>query len=92
MKVQNLTLEKAINYARTHELSKAQLKCMAHAGEDNSVNAVSVKHKQTFSRARTVNFSKGLSQNHRERAQSQKPCGNCSGIHEPKKCPAFGKT
>ena len=96
-----LTLEKAINYARTHELSKAQLKCMAHAGEDKSVNGVSLKHKQTVSRGRTVNFSKGPSQNHsskgpsqnhRKRAQSQKPCGNCGGIHEPRKCPAFGKT
>ena len=65
---------------------------MAHADEDKSVNSVSVKHKHTVSRGRTVNFSKGPSQNHRKRAQLQKPCENCGGIHETKKCSAFGKT
>ena len=38
--------EKAINYSKTHELSKAQFKCMAHACEDKSVSVVYVKHKQ----------------------------------------------
>ena len=86
------TLEKAINYARTHDLLKAQLKCMTHAGEEISVNAVSVKHKQIVLRVRTVNFGEGPFQNNRKRAQSQKPYGNRSGMNEPKKCPAFGKT
>jgi hypothetical protein len=35
----HLTLEKAVNFGRTLELSKAQLKSMA--GEDKSVNIVS---------------------------------------------------
>lgn len=55
-----------------------------HAGEDKPVDVFAVKHKQTN--------NKGTSQNQRKNTNSRKQCRNCGGIHDPKKCPAYGKT
>lgn len=82
----DLTLEKAINFARTQEISKAQLKTMN--GEDNSINAVATKQKQTPSQYAHGNygkFNRGTSE------KSKYPCRNCGGVHEPRQCPAYGK-
>lgn len=82
----DLTLEKAINFARTQEISKAQLKTMN--GEDNSINAVTTKQKQTpsqYAHGNSGKFNRGTSE------KSKYPCRNCGGVNEPRQCPAYGK-
>ena len=50
----HLTLEKAVNFGRTLELSKAQLKSMA--GEDKSVNIVNKSKQGTSPRFNTGRY------------------------------------
>ncbi|CAC5398868.1 unnamed protein product [Mytilus coruscus] len=91
-----LTLEKAINFARTYELSKAQLKSME--SEDKTINML---NKQG---SRSNNFTSGkkygkqytLQRGPPQNNKGQSPnfankCKNCGGKHERRKCPAFGK-
>ena len=90
----DLTLEKAVNFGRTLELSKAQLKSMA--GEDKSVNIVSKSKQGPSPRFNTGRYhnkpeSKTKSPWQNQKGQPKKQCRNCGNKHEPHKCPAFGK-
>ena len=73
-----LTLEKAIDIARTDEMSKAQLKSMATENPSiNSVNKVKQRnHQKTkYSREKFMH----------------KDCSRCGYQHDKEKCPAKGK-
>ena len=96
----DLTLEKAIDIARTYELSKQQLKTMN--GEDTSINALSRKPAQrTQPQANFSQRTKGMTKDEYVRpkyANSQKTrrnrnyCGKCGREHgRNEKCPVENK-
>ena len=101
--VSDLTLEKTVNFARTFELSRTQLKCMG-AEEDKTVNFVSNggKSKKSTGSPNSVNpgnkqpatITSSSGQNKKGKKKYQRThfaCRNCGNKHEPRKCPAFGK-
>ena len=75
---EELTLEKAINICHSLEATKARLHFMADKTKrtELSVNAIQKKHQATSS------FTN---------QPRQKPCFYCGAVHEPRRCPAFGK-
>ena len=73
----DLTLEKAIDIARTDEMSKAQLKTMTT--ENPSINSVNQKKQKSHKKTKSG----------REKFTS-KDCSRC-GYHDKGKCPAQGK-
>lgn len=78
-----LTLEKAIDIARSHELAKQQLKIMGSARDHDTVHAVSRK---PFRRQKTHNAAKPREHD------TQRTCSYCAGQHSYKDvCPAKGK-
>lgn len=85
-----LTLDAAVNYARTYELSKAQLQKMEKTvnvikkGKPASTNKAKPTH-QSHSNA-TYN-SKGDHSNQNR----GKTCSKCARSHPPRNCPAYGK-
>ena len=96
----DLTLEKAIDIARTYELSKQQLKTMN--GEDTSINSLRRKPAQrTQPQANFSQRTKGMTKDEYVRpkyANSQKTrrnrnyCGKCGREHgRNEKCHAEGK-
>ena len=90
----DLTLEKAVNFGRTLELSKAQLKSMIL--EDKSVNIVNKSKQGPSPRFNTGRYhnkpeSKTKSSSQNQRGQPKKQCRNCGNKQEPRSCPAFGK-
>ena len=73
-----LTLEKAIDIARTDEMSKAQLKSMATENPSiNSVNKVKQRNHQKTKSSREKFM--------------HKDCSSCGYQHDKEKCPARGK-
>ena len=78
----DLTLDIAVDIARTHELSQSQLRAM---GNDKvEVHGVTPKH-----RGRTINSNR----NKTERSQRHGPCPNCGCGHEiTRTCPAKEKS
>lgn len=84
--INDLTLEKAVNFGRTLELSKAQLKSMA--GEDKSVNIVN-KSKQgpspRFNTGRYHNKPENKTKvRHKAKGDNRKNSRNCGNKHEPR--------
>lgn len=82
----DLTLDKAINFARIQEISRAQLKTMN--GEDNSINAVATKQNQPpsqYAHGNSGKFNRGTSE------KLKYTCRYCGGVHETRQCPAYGK-
>ena len=79
-----LTLEKAIDITRSHELAKQQLKTMGNARDHDTVHAVSRK---PYRQERPQRAAK-----QREHDSTQRTCGYCAGQHSSKDvCPAKGK-
>ena len=74
----DLTLEKAIDIARTDEMSKAQLKTMTT--ENPSINSVNQKKQKSHKKTKSG----------REKFTS-KDCSRCGYQHEKGKCAAQGK-
>ena len=74
----DLTLEKAIDIARTDEMSKAQLKTMTT--ENPSINSVNQKKQKSHKKTKSG----------REKFTS-KDCSRCGYQHDKGKCPAQGK-
>ena len=73
-----LTLEKAIDIARTDEMSKVQLKSMAAANPSiKSVNKVKQRNHQKTKSSREKFM--------------HKDCSRCGYQHDKEKCPAQGK-
>ncbi|CAC5366972.1 unnamed protein product [Mytilus coruscus] len=91
----DLTLEKAINFARTYELSKAQLKSME--GEDKSINMLNKQGSRSNLTSgkkygKQYTPKRGSPQNNK--GQSLKftnNCKNCGGQHERKNALHLGK-
>ena len=79
----DLTLEKAIDIARTDEMSKAQLKTMAN--EDASINSVN-QRKQKPERSQ-----KQKNEHTRKKEVASKKCHKCGYKHGNNKCFAKGK-
>ena len=74
----DLTLEKAIDIARTDEMSKAQLKTMTT--KNPSINSVNQKKQKSHKKTKSG----------REKFTS-KDCSRCGYQHDKGKCPAQGK-
>ncbi|XP_048747984.2 uncharacterized protein LOC125660191 [Ostrea edulis] len=82
----DLTLEKAINFARTSELSKQQVQSM----EDKSVHGISVKANRGQTQYRKQIFhAKNESESTKQKV---KDCRNCGKTHDYKQCHAYGET
>lgn len=79
----NLTLEKAENICRTAEICKAQTL------QFNAPEVHNIRSKRS-----SKSDSRGHRQSKSKNVQSTKfsKCRNCGYTHEPKQCPAFGKT
>lgn len=89
----DLTLEKAQEIARLHEMSTAQAKTMSHAsGEDSKVNFIKKSQKRYDEKQtkRKPNFGK---RKPKKQGDYQKPCTRCGYKHGDGKdsCPAIGK-
>ena len=94
-----LTLEKAVNFARTSELSRSQLKSM-NQDEDKSVNVVNQKKgsqaqaqaikKSQYNYKKKSNFQPGQ-QRQGPKKKTMFQCRSCGTKHGPKQCPAYGK-
>ena len=85
----DLTLEKCMNLARTHELSKKQLKTM-NTSEDPDVYAVKSKNHPKQRPSKKQNYGKNYSQNPKHNAHAVK-CMKCGYNHAERPCPANGK-
>ena len=94
-----LTLAKAVNFARTSELSRSQLKSM-NQDEDKSVNVVNQKKgsqaqaqavkKSQYNYKKKSNFKPGQ-QKQGQKKKTMFQCRSCGTKHGPKQCPAYGK-
>ncbi|CAG2204968.1 unnamed protein product [Mytilus edulis] len=87
-----LSLEKAINFARTYELSKAQLKTME--SEDKTINMLNKQGSRSSGKKYGKQYTpqRGPPQNNKGQSPNfANKCKNCGGKHERRKCPAFGK-
>ncbi|CAC5403290.1 unnamed protein product [Mytilus coruscus] len=87
-----LSLEKAINFARTCELSKAQLKTME--SEDKTINMLNKQGPRSSGKKYRKQYTPQWGPPQNNKAQSPNfanKCKNCGGNHERRKCPAFGK-
>ena len=77
----DLTLEKAIEIARLHEMSQHQLKTMSMSEED-PMKKVNLLRRQ-----------KGATGENTGRNNGEKECGRCTFMHsDDRKCPAIGQT
>ena len=85
----DLTLEKCMNIARTHELSQKQLKSM-NPGEDPNVYAVKSKNHPRQRSSWKQHYGKGHSQKPKHDTNAVK-CMKCGYNHAEKPCPAMGK-
>ena len=86
----DLTLEKCMNLARTHELSKKQLKTM-NTSEDPNVYAVKSKNHPKQRPSKKQNYGKNCySQKPKHDAHAVK-CMKCGYNHAERPCPANGK-
>ena len=79
----DLTLEKAIDLCHAAEASKAHLKTMADAASEMA--GVTMINK---GRGRKVNYKSS----NKPKKVTERPCEYCGQHHEPRKCPAYGKT
>lgn len=80
----DLSLEKAVNFCRATEVSKAQMKEL----QGDTTNAI-----QRTRDARTSHKEKYTTRPKDNNGGKQtKACYRCGKIHKPKECPAFGKT
>lgn len=78
-----LTLEKAIDIARPHELSKAQLKIMAN--DSHEVHAIHHKPGKP-------SFTKSVSRHNDSAKTHENTCSKCGGHHNKfTDCPAKGR-
>lgn len=78
-----LTLDKAIDIARSYELSQVQLKAMAN--DSHEVHAIHRKPGRP-------NFMKGASRHHDSPKTHENACSKCEGHHNKStECPAKGK-
>ncbi|VDI10629.1 Hypothetical predicted protein [Mytilus galloprovincialis] len=87
-----LSLEKAINFARTYELSKAQLQTME--SEDKTINMLNKQGSRSSGKKYGKQYTpqRGTPQNNKGQSPNfANKCKNCGGKHERRKCPAFGK-
>ena len=87
-----LSLEKAINFARTYELSNAQLKTME--SEDKTINMLNKQGSRSSGKRYGKQYTpqRGPPQNNKGQSPNfANKCKNCGGKHERRKCPAFGK-
>ena len=85
----DLTLEKCMNLARTHELSKKQLKTM-NTSEDLNVYAVKSKNHPKQRPSKKQNYGKNYSQKPKHYAHAVK-CMKCGYNHAERRCLANGK-
>ncbi|XP_021348815.1 uncharacterized protein K02A2.6-like [Mizuhopecten yessoensis] len=86
----DLTLEKAVNYSRTFELSKEQVKCI----EEKTVHAITKKNTPKQARAPHKPHQQQQTKNSHVRGDGRSntyDCRNCGRHHGYKQCPAFGK-
>lgn len=83
-----LTLERCIDIARTHELSQAQCKAM---DEPSAVHAVKQPKGAPHRHTRGSNRSKPAHQQNPKKQQHEN-CNNCGLNHGNNKCPANGET
>lgn len=88
-----LTLQKAIDIARTQEISQAQLKSMAGAEQVNNIRRQEDKKRNTKERlpGKMKTPEAKQSKSTRSSANTRKPCSRCGNRHEYNKCPAYGK-
>ena len=85
----DLTLEKCMNIARTHELSQKQLKSM-NPGEDPNVYVVKSKNHPRQRSSWKQHYGKSHSQKPKHDTNAVK-CMKCGYNHAEKPCPAMGK-
>lgn len=88
-----LTLQQAIDIARIHEISQAQLKSMAGAEQVNVIRRYgSKKHKGKEKKPeKRQDHESKRSSNTESQVSTRKPCTRCGTRHDYRKCPAFGK-
>ncbi len=78
LREENVTLQKAVNFAHATEVSKKQIKEMSQNQKETpagSIHAVQESKKRKY-----------------DGMQKQMTCNYCGKSHPPKKCPAYGKT
>jgi len=87
----DLTLEKAVDIARTYELSKQQVKSMN--GEDSSIHALNRKPTARVQTSKAKGeHSKSTKYYQPERNKRDRNCGKCGRNHRRnERCPAEGK-
>lgn len=84
LETRNLTLNQAIDMCRANETASNQLKVMS----SDDVNAVS--HKPNRYRSRSKSNDSRSQYNRQDNDRNL--CKYCGSKHEPRRCPAFGKT
>lgn len=95
----DLTLEKALDIARTYEMSQKQLQTM-NTGEDPNVNVIKKRTHQRPENKYRTSYSKQSTRPRYEQGARPKPreynkvpvCQRCGYEHKYGKCPATGKT
>nr|XP_008111816.1 PREDICTED: uncharacterized protein LOC103279281 isoform X1 [Anolis carolinensis] len=85
----DLTLEKAVEICRVDETTRAQLRTMAITSEEGvfELQDSHGENKEIITQALGTRESR-----HRDNWKNQNKCGYCGTAHEPRRCPAFGKT
>ena len=73
----NLTLAEAINICRSMEATKAQLRFMTTRSETDTVTVHELHNEGKSKAVRPSRFAN---------------CRNCGSKHQPRQCPAYGKT
>ena len=85
-----LTMEKAIDIALNHEITKRHLKSMA-SGDTVSDTSVDAVKKKPARKPHTGKQHATPKQHPSQYSGPQNKCKNCGRKHPPKKCPAFGQ-
>ncbi|XP_075560001.1 uncharacterized protein LOC142591575 [Dermacentor variabilis] len=95
----DLTLEKIVVTCRVAEISKKRVSSLATAadGQEMNVDNLNRKHKQARQQAPDKQQPRGQPSLYRRNSQpretvSQRTCGRCGTLHQPRHCPAYGST
>ncbi|XP_050510413.1 uncharacterized protein LOC126887113 [Diabrotica virgifera virgifera] len=93
LRIDKLTLEKAISFCRTSEQSKSQnLQFQSTGSNETGFEVNEIRNKKTVS-TKILKSNKNLKQGHEKISKSTETfrCKRCQTQHGPRKCPAYGK-
>ena len=84
---ENVTLQKAVDFARASEASKQQMKALRDREKKSQSSEVNAVKKKSSS------YKKGYHRRSHGASESEKPymCKKCATTHLPRSCPAYGQ-